>query len=147
MKKQLTVAILWVFFCCSCKNGDKDKNRVRIVFDAEGLEFISMSLNPTTQTTSALYGNMDAFESLSNQDEIPKVGSVLKLVTWKYHDNPQYTGSTINGELLKVETAMVDPNGVISYSIKSVTENRTMEAGQNNERIKYFMSFKPVSRP
>lgn len=146
MKKQVTLMILSVFLCYSCKE-NKDLNRVRIVFDAEGLEFISMSLNPMAQTTSALYGNMEAFESLSNQDETPKAGSIIKLVTWKYHDNPQYTGSTINGELLRVETVMVDPNGVISYSIKSVTGSRTMEAGQKDERIKYLMSFKPVSRP
>jgi hypothetical protein len=130
---------------CSKENNDKDNGLSRIVFDPGNLKFISNSLNPKKETMSALYGNEQALESLSKESQTPEVGAVMKLVTWKYHDNPQYIGGTITGELVSIETVQTDQSGNISYAVKDdLTESGSPD---KEERIKYFMSYRPVSRP
>jgi len=70
---------------------------------------------------------------------------VMKLVTWRYHDNPQYIGGTITGELVSIETVQADHLGKVSYDIKnSLVQNSPPD---KEERVYYFMSYRPVSRP
>jgi hypothetical protein len=130
----------------ACKIDEPDKDLKRVVFDPGNLKFITNSLNPKKETMSALYGNQEALESLTNENNQPKANSEFKLVTWKYHDNPQYIGGTITGELLSTETLQTDKNGKITYQFKNNlrTENNP---SNKEERIKYFMSYKPVVRP
>lgn len=45
------------------------------------------------------------------ESRTPEAGAVMKLVTWKYHDNPQYIGGTITGELVSIETIQADHLG------------------------------------
>lgn len=130
----------------SCKNGDPDKDHQRIVFDLGSLKFISTSLNTKSESMSALYGNPKAFQSLSDENNQPEAGSVLKLVTWQYHDNPQYIGGTITGELLKVETITIDRNKIVSYERRTATQTEKNPSNKE-ERIHYIMSYKPVTRP
>jgi len=130
---------------CSKENNDKENELVRTVFDPGHLKFISNSLNPRKETMSALYGNEKALESLSKESQTPEAGAVMKLVTWKYHDNPQYIGGTITGELVSIETVQADQLGNISYDIKNdLLQNSSPD---KEERIQYFMSYHPVSRP
>lgn len=130
---------------CSKENNDKENGLVRTVFDPGHLKFISNSLNPRKETMSALYGNEKALESLSKESQTPEAGAVMKLVTWKYHDNPQYIGGTITGELVSIETVQADQLGNISYDIKNdLLQNSSPD---KEERIQYFMSYHPVSRP
>ncbi|TZF99050.1 hypothetical protein FW781_03750 (plasmid) [Chryseobacterium panacisoli] len=130
---------------CSKENNDKDNGLSRVVFDPGHLKFISNSLNPKKETMSALYGNERALESLSKESQTPEAGAVMKLVTWRYHDNPQYIGGTITGELVSIETVQADRSGNISYDVK----NDLPEISSHNkeERVKYFMSYRPVNRP
>ncbi|WNI38034.1 hypothetical protein [Chryseobacterium sp. SG20098] len=130
---------------CSKENSDMNNGLSRVVFDPGPLKFISNSLNPKKETMSALYGNEKALESLTKEIQTPEAGSVMKLVTWKYHDNPQYIGGTITGELVSIETVQADHSGKVSYDIKnSLPQN---SSPNKEERIQYFMSYRPVNRP
>lgn len=130
---------------CSKENSDTNNGLSRVVFDPGNLKFISNSLNPKKETMSALYGNEKALESLSKETQKPEAGSVMKLVTWKYHENPQYIGGTITGELLSIETVQADHLGNISYEIKN--DPAKSSSPDKEGRIQYFMSYRPVSRP
>ncbi|MGG1921951.1 hypothetical protein [Chryseobacterium cucumeris] len=130
---------------CSKENSDMNNGLSRVVFDPGPLKFISNSLNPKKETMSALYGNEKALVSLTKEIQTPEAGSVMKLVTWKYHDNPQYIGGTITGELVSIETVQADHSGKVSYDIKnSLPQN---SSPNKEERIQYFMSYRPVNRP
>lgn len=146
MKK---ISLIIVSICAlftACKIDEPDKDLHRVVFDPGNLKFISTSLNTTKETSSALYGNQEALQSLQSEIHQPKPDSELKLVTWKYHENPQYIGGTITGELLSVETLKTDKNGKISYQIQNSSEKENNQFNKE-ERIKYIMSYKPVVRP
>ncbi|WP_160137618.1 hypothetical protein [Chryseobacterium sp. c4a] len=144
-----TIVILLVSFIsltsCSKKNNDNNNGLMRVVFDPGHLQFISTSLNPKNKTMSALYGNEKALESLSKASNTPDAGSLMKLVTWRYHDNPQYIGGTITGELVSIETIQTDTTGNVSYEIQNTAVKST--SFNKEERIHYFMSYLPVSRP
>ncbi|MDH5032768.1 hypothetical protein [Chryseobacterium cucumeris] len=130
---------------CSKENSDMNNGLSRVVFDPGPLKFISNSLSPKKETMSALYGNEKALESLTKEIQTPEAGAVMKLVTWKYHDNPQYIGGTITGELISIETVQADHSGKVSYDIKN---NLPQNSSPNKEeRIQYFMSYRPVNRP
>ncbi len=136
---------LMAFTACSKEKHDTNNGLSRVVFDPGHLKFISNSLNPKKKTMSALYGNEKALESLSKESQTPEAGSVMKLVTWKYHDNPQYTGGTITGELVSIETVQADHLGKVSYDIKNDLPQNS--SPNKEERVQYFMSYRPVSRP
>lgn len=146
MKKILLIIVSICALFTACKIDEPDKDLHRVVFNPGNLKFISTSLNTTRENSSALYGNQEAVQSLQSEIYEPKPDSEFKLVTWKYHENPQYIGGTITGELLSVETFKTDKNGKISYQFK---DNSKAENNQSNkeERIKYIMSYKPVVRP
>lgn len=130
---------------CSKENSNTNNGLSRVVFDPGPLKFISNSLNPKKETMSALYGNEKALESLSGEKQTPEAGAVMKLVTWKYHDNPQYIGGTITGELVSIETVQADSAGNVSYDLKNDQPENTFS--NKEERIQYFMSYRPVARP
>lgn len=130
---------------CSKENSNTNNGLSRVVFDPGNLQFISNSLNPKKKTMSALYGNEKALESLSKKIQTPEAGAVMKLVTWKYHDNPQYIGGTITGELVSIETVQADSAGNVSYDLKNDQTENTFS--DTKERIQYFMSYRPVARP
>lgn len=132
---------------------EKDKY-TRIVFDSGNLKFVASSLNQTNETMSALYGNYEAYTSLSGRDSIPAAGSILKLVTWRYHDNPGYFGGKINGELLSVETVTADEDGRVIYHQVNSSNNWNQPNQQNQQpsvrqqkRIAYLMGYQPVAFP
>jgi len=146
MKKILFITLSICALFTACKIDEPDKDLKRVVFDPGNLKFISTSLNTTKETSSALYGNQEAWESLTNENNQPKPNSKFKLVTWKYHENPQYIGGTITGELLSVETLKTDKNGKISYQIQNTSKTENTHPTQE-ERIQYITSYKPVVRP
>lgn len=123
----------------ACKNEAPVNNQARIVFDAGDLHFIASSLNPKLETMSAVYGNDSALQSLAKGDHQPTAGAVLKLVTWRYHDNPQYFGGKINGELLSVETLQAG-NWQLDFGA-------LQRPASPAERISYIMSYQPVQIP
>ncbi|MCE3074738.1 hypothetical protein [Chryseobacterium gwangjuense] len=146
MKKIFLIIVSICALFTACKIDEPDKDLKRIVFDPGNLQFISTSLNPTKETSSALYGNQEALKSLTTESQQPNSNSEFKLVTWKYHENPQYIGGTITGELLSIETLTVDKNGNISYKRKNSSEKEKIQQNQE-ERIQYILSYKPVIRP
>ena len=146
MKKILFITLSVCALFTACKIDEPDKDLKRVVFDPGNLKFISTSLNTKKETSSAVYGNPKALESLSGENNQLKIGSEIKLVTWKYHENPQYIGGTITGELLSVETIKTDKTGSISYQIQNSSEKEKFQPNKE-ERIKYIMSYKPVVRP
>ena len=146
MKNSLLILLTSCITLAACnKQNNTGNGRERLVFDSGNLKFISTSLNPKKETMSALYGNEKAMESLSEETKIPKAGTEMKLVTWRYHDNPQYTGGTITGELVSIETVQTDAKGEVFYQVKNVTSQKA--AANQEERIQYLMSYRPVSRP
>ncbi|KAA2223718.1 hypothetical protein [Chryseobacterium sediminis] len=147
MKNAILILMVSLVALTSCgkENNDTDNGLKRVVFDPGHLKFISNSLNPKKETMSALYGNTKALESLSKESKSPEAGAVMKLVTWRYHDNPQYIGGTITGELVSIETVQADQSGNISYNVKNNLPESS--SPDKEERIQYFMSYRPVSRP
>ncbi|MDR6528525.1 hypothetical protein [Chryseobacterium rhizosphaerae] len=145
MKNTLAILLTGFILLISCNKENKDNGLVRVVFDPGHLKFISTSLNPKKETMSALYGNSKALESLSKENSQPEPGTVIKLVTWRYHENPQYTGGTITGELVSIETLQSDEKGSVSYEMKNAESNNL--SVNKEERIQYLMSYHPVSRP
>lgn len=147
MKNTILILLVSLVTLTACRkeNNDKDNGLSRVVFDPGPLKFISNSLNPKKETMSALYGNEKALESLSKESQSPEAGTVMKLVTWKYHDNPQYIGGTITGELVSIETVQADQLGNISYDVKNDL-GKTISPNKE-ERIQYFMSYRPTNRP
>ena len=146
MKKALFITLSICALFTACKIDEPDKDLKRVVFDPGDLKFISTSLNTKKETSSALYGNPQALASLSGGNSKLENNSIIKLVTWKYHDNPQYIGGTITGELLSVETLQTDNTGKVSYQIRN-TPAVALIASDKEERIRYIMSYKPVVRP
>lgn len=146
MKKIVFILLSGLTIFTACKIDEPDKDLQRIVFDPGNLRFISNSLNPKKETMSALYGNREALQSLSTENNQPEKGSELKLVTWKYHENPQYTGGTITGELLYIETVRADQKGNISYQVQNLSEKEKIHPDKE-KRIQYIMTYKPVVRP
>jgi len=144
--KKIFILISIATLFMACESSENEKDLQRIVFDAGDLKFISTSMNTTQGTSSALYGNQKALTSLQEEKSLPLKGSILKLVTWKYHDNPQYIGGTITGELLSIETLESDKNGNINYQLKDDSKTKYNSVNKDN-RIKYIMSYKPVTRP
>ncbi|KIC61380.1 hypothetical protein [Chryseobacterium taiwanense] len=146
MKKIFLIIVSICALFTACKIDEPDKDLKRIVFDPGNLQFISTSLNPTKETSSALYGNPEALKSLTHENHQPDPNSEFKLVTWKYHENPQYIGGTITGELLSIETLSVDKNGNISYKIQNSSEKEKIQPNKE-EKIQYILSYNPVVRP
>lgn len=146
MKKILFLILSVCALFTACKIDEPDKDLKRIVFDSGDLKFISTSLNINKGTSSALYGNTQASVSLAGENSSLKNGSVLQLVTWKYHENPQYTGGTITGELVSIETLKANPDGTLTYRFNNPSETESRKPDPS-ERISYMMSFKPVKRP
>ncbi|CAI8819882.1 hypothetical protein [Chryseobacterium sp. IT-36CA2] len=145
MKNTILILLVSLVSLTACSKENNDNGLSRVVFDPGNLTFISNSLNPKKKTMSALYGNEKALESLSKQNQTPEAGAVMKLLTWKYHDNPQYIGGTITGELVSIETVQTDNIGNISYTIKNAQPQTA--SSDKEERVHYFMSYRPVSRP
>ncbi|MCT2562215.1 cytochrome P460 family protein [Chryseobacterium herbae] len=146
MKKILFITLSICTLFTACKIDEPDKDLKRIVFDPGDLKFISTSLNTKKETSSALYGNPEALASLSGENNQLKKGSVIKLVTWKYHDNPQYIGGTITGELLSIETVKSDNNGNVSYKMQNTSGTENVQPNKDG-RIQYILSYRPVVRP
>lgn len=129
----------------NCVDKQKSDIYTRVVFDLGELKFFASSVNKKQETMAALYGNDKAYQTLSKRDSMPTAGTILRLVTWRYHDNPQYTGGTINGELLSVESVYADETGNASYQLEeSALQTETRRVADKQERIKYIMSYKPV---
>lgn len=129
----------------NCVDKQKNDSYTRVVFDPGALKFFASSVNKKQETMAALYGNDKAYQTLSKGDSISAAGTILRLVTWRYHDNPQYTGGTINGELLSVESVYVNEAGKASYELEaSALQSETNEVADKQERVKYIMSYKPV---
>lgn len=146
MKKILLIIVSICALFTACKIDEPDKDLHRVIFDPGNLKFISTSLNTVKETSSALYGNQEALQSLQSEASQPKPDSEFKLVTWKYHENPQYIGGTITGELLSVETLKTDKNGTTSYQFKDCLKTKNNPPNKE-QRIQYIMSYKPVVRP
>lgn len=145
---KVIITILGSFFLLiSCKNEDSHKDHVRLVFDAGQLKFISSSLNKKKETMSALYGNNQAVQSLLKKNNEPEPGTEMTLVTWKYHENPQYVGGTITGELLSIEKVETNSNRITSYHKESTVEKEKIEPADKKQRIQYMLSYQPVVMP
>ncbi|WP_461534202.1 hypothetical protein [Sinomicrobium sp.] len=144
--KKLLFVLTSICVLTSCKTENTETDLHRVVFDSGDLEFISSSVNPKNETSSILYGNKEAILSLSNQNVQPIKGSKFKLVTWKYHENPQYIGGTITGEFVSIETLTTDKTGNVFYQFTddSKSDNNPPD---KEERVRYFMSYLPVERP
>ena len=116
MKKILSVLFLCslIFGSCSKNISDKENGKIRFMFEPGELKFISSSFNTDRQTMSALYGNKEALSLLEGARHSHDRVS-LKLVTYKMMEDPQYFGSKVNGELLRVET--VKPAAMANWTI------------------------------
>ncbi|MBT2622336.1 cytochrome P460 family protein [Chryseobacterium sp. ISL-6] len=146
--KNINIAFLAIFFLLTaCKNEDPNKDHVRLVFDAGHLKFIGSSLNKKKETMSALYGNNQALLSLSKKKTQPEAGTKMKLVTWKYHENPQYTGGTITGELLSIETVETNAKGETSYHKDNSSNKGNTQSFDKEQRIQYMLGYQPVVMP
>jgi hypothetical protein len=144
MKKILLTALISSVIFASCsKNAESDAGKIRFMFDAGDLGFISSSYSPEQQTMSALYGNQQAISLLSSFNK-RQPRSSFKLVTYQMQDDPNYFGSKVNGELLRVETLKTDTEGNLEYGI----EFGKRPSGQSeDQRIANILDHEAVKFP
>ncbi|WP_160711760.1 hypothetical protein [Chitinophaga solisilvae] len=143
MKYLFCLLLTGITILTSCTGKRPQDEHVRVVFDAGKLKFIASSLHPGQETISALYGNEAAYRLLSAGDK-QATGAEIKLVTWRFHDNPQYTGSRINGALLRVETVHTVTPDSITYHLEG---NPLPDKATAATRIQYILGYKPVQFP
>lgn len=113
------------------------------MFEPGNLKFISSSFNTDRQTMSALYGNQEALFLLEKPAN--SHGHVLlKLVTYKMQEDPQYFGSKVNGELLRVEAVKSGKDGKLEYAAEygKVPSDESTE-----QRISTLLDTDPVKFP
>ena len=145
MKKILSILFLCslIFGSCSKNISDKENGKIRFMFESGELKFISSSFNTDRQTMSALYGNKEALSLLEGARHSHDRVS-LKLVTYKMLEDPQYFGSKVNGELLRVETVKAGGDGKLDYT----TEYGEIPSGESRgQRIADIMDTDPVNFP
>ncbi|WP_324755655.1 hypothetical protein [Sphingobacterium thalpophilum] len=144
MKKLLSILLLTSVLFGSCtKNNKHETAKIRFMFDAGDLQFISSSFNPDQQTMSALYGNQQAIKLLTGSNKrLP--GSALKQATYKVQDDPNYFGSKVNGELLRVETLETDAKGNLRYHIEfgSISSDESQQ-----QRMAHILDQEPIEFP
>lgn len=146
MKRTFFLIMLIGILFSACTSREVNSHLKRIVFDADDLNFISTSLNPGNETMAALYGNQEAVSLLSEENKQSGAKAEFKLATFKYHENPQYIGGTITGELISVETLQADNEGNFFYHYIDSSGSEKGPQPQE-ERIKYILGYKPVNRP
>ncbi|WP_343558798.1 hypothetical protein [Sphingobacterium sp.] len=143
MKKALYILLFSSLIFGSCaKNPEKETGKIRFMFDAGNLKFISSSFNPNLQTMSALYGNQKGISALETKQGI--IGVDLKLVTYKMQDDPNYFGSKVNGELLSVETVKSDQMGNLKYGIEF---GKLSSDESSEQRISSILEYQPIKLP
>lgn len=149
MKSTHIYLLSFAFLLVSACNKSSEKSALtRIVFDAGNLHVISSSVNKKLETMSVLYGNAKAYDAALNATGKHVSGEEYTFVTWKYHENPLWYGSKINGELLSIEGINVHSSDVIDYHLEKGTpmpvNNDLLD---QKERISYILEYRPSILP
>ncbi|RFM28529.1 hypothetical protein [Deminuibacter soli] len=147
MMKHIIPAFAAIIILASC--GKPAGNQLtRIVYDPHGLTLITSSVNKHLQTMSALYGNKEAYAAALAGDGHHVAGESFAFVTWQYHDDPVYYGSSINGELLSVETIHVESDTTYNYQLEKGNAQPVNGTVLNTaQRINYIFGYKPSVMP
>ncbi|HWV71503.1 MAG TPA: hypothetical protein VN040_07310 [Pseudosphingobacterium sp.] len=144
----LTLLTSLTLLVLACNTGKETSEYTRIVFNADSLRVISSSVNKKLETMSLLYGNDKAYRAMMDSSSTHMLGEVYKFVTWRYHDNPFFYGSKINGELLSVESIYIRENGAVDYKIEKGSPGPVNNSKLNQtERIRYILAYKPSPLP
>ena len=147
MKKLLLAVIGIAVFFTACRQ-PQPQTGTRIVFDAGGQRVITHSVNKRQETMSILYGNAPAYAAALSGNGLHRAGERYTFVTWKYHDNPMYYGSKINGELISVEALQFTPAGQIDYQVMRgkvpPVNGRPLD---RESRIRYLLEYRPSIMP
>lgn len=135
-------------FLTACRR-EPSNSGTRIVYDAGDQRVITHSVNKQRETMSILYGNTSAYEAALAGNGSHRAGEAYTLVTWRYHDNPMWYGSKINGELLSVEQLRVtSADGQMDYHVERGTvEPVNGRAMPQEERIRYLLEHRPSIMP
>jgi len=152
MRPIITILSVFAIILMNSCNKSSDHNFKRIVFDPEGLQVVTSSVNKKLETMSILYGNAEAYSAALSAESTHAAGEKYTFVTWKYDENPLWYGTTINGELLCVERVQVfsldDGKLKIDYQIKlgkPLPVNG--EILNQQDRIDYILEHKPSVMP
>jgi len=132
----------------ACNKVQETSAYTRIVFNSDSLRVITSSVNKKLETMSILYGNDKAYDSALDSTGTHVPGEIFTFVTWQYHDNPFFYGSTINGELLSIESIHVNEGSAIDYKIDEgnpLPVNGVML--HQEERVKYILEHTPSLLP
>ncbi len=148
MKTILFTALAITAFIASCKQVPEN-NKTRIVYDAGDQHVISHAVNKQLETMSILYGNKTAYDAALSGNGSHQAGERYTFVTWRYHDNPMWYGSKINGELLSVEKLEVSAaDGAIRYHVEEGNPPPVNGHIQDSTaRIRYLLEFRPSMMP
>lgn len=71
------------------------------------LKVLTTIINTNKKTTAVLYGNELAFKKAAAHDSLNKAGEQYVLVTWSQQANPDWFGSKIPYELLRVDVVKI----------------------------------------
>lgn len=114
------------------------------------LKTITTFINAQNHTTSTLYGNKEAYESLLNSDSVNNK-KILVLITWKQQDEPKWFGAKIPGSLISIETLKTDTNFKdkrnISYGLLPGGNSHDGKPDQADKRINDILALQPAVMP
>ncbi|GEM_PF-2264231 len=122
-------------------------------FEETGLKAITSVINPQRETTSILYGNDCALESLKTPGLSIKGQKTLVLVTWKQRDDPNWFGAKSPSDFLMLEILKTNEDfsqiEKVSYKmVKSKNTGSNAETGnKQKKRIQLITSIVPAVMP
>ncbi|QNK61565.1 hypothetical protein H7F33_13480 [Pedobacter sp. PAMC26386] len=159
MKKTiLFICITLLFVSCQEKLKENRNDKASIPesfgFEAMKLKTITTFIDSKAQTTSTLFGNQEAYETMKNTSAQVDGVKKLILVSWKLEEDPKWFGAMVPGGLLSIEelasSNFFNTDLPIQYDKlegRSLKKNGTISAWEKQNRINLILSLKPAVAP
>lgn len=149
--RKIILALLISITGAGCVPGRQPQHRT--LFDAGGMQVISVFANRTDKTLSILYGDSAALIAARSEYRQSDKEGQLTLVTYHQADNRFWYGSLVNGAIKSVEhigiTPEVGATPAFAYRLSqgqppADASGHMINAG---ERIRQILAHRPVVFP
>ncbi|HVI45371.1 MAG TPA: hypothetical protein VM802_10890 [Chitinophaga sp.] len=151
MKAIILTTLSIAIMTTACRQA-ADKTHTRIVYDAGARRVITHAVNKKLETMSILYGNASAYNTALAGNGLHQANELYTFVTWRYHENPLWYGSKVNGELLSVEhLRIISPDDAPAQMDYQVESGEVLPVNgrllSREERIRYLLEYHPSIMP